>query len=223
MKGEKNMGRKKKKKAKEYAVEKPDFLTAPEVAKICGVTRNTVYLWVRKDKLSAYTTPGKTNFIRPSELVGFMQKHGMYVPPSLQDRARKDETATGLAINEPSVLIVDDDQMVRGMMVQVLNNLYPICQAQTGFEALHLATLRKDVKVVLLDIRMPGQDGLETYRELRKLRPDIQVIIVTGYIEDVPGEMMADDNIAGVIEKPADEETLIDQVDRAMAAASSSI
>lgn len=191
-------------------------MTIPEVAKLCGVTRNTVYLWARKGKLSTYKTPGKTNLVRPSELVEFMQTHGMYVPPGLQERARNDADKAGPGEGETSVLIVDDDPMVRGMIVQVLNNLYPLCQAQTGYEALHLITMRKDVKVVLLDIRMPGQSGVETYEEIKKMRSDVAVVIVSGYIEDVPGEMMADNQVCGVVEKPVDEETLIETVAQAM-------
>lgn len=194
----------------------PDFLSIPEVAKLCGVTRNTVYIWAKKGQLSTYKTPGKTNLVRPSDLVEFMQMHGMYVPPRLQDRARQDNDMDGGVSNENSVLIVDDDPMVRGMIVQVLNNLYPLCQAQTGYEALHLITMRKDIKLVLLDIRMPGQGGQDTYEEIKKMRPDVSVIIVSGYIEDVPGEMMADSQVKGVIEKPVDEETLVEVVDSAM-------
>jgi len=209
----------------EDRMEEPDFLTIPEAARLCGVTRNTVYVWARQGKLSTYKTPGKTNLIRPTDLVKFMQKSGMFVPPSLVERARRDATmgATGQhpdgSDESRSVLVVDDDILVRSMVVQTIDEHYPVSQSQTGYEALHLLTLRKDIKIVLLDIRMPGQKGTDTFREIRELRPDVSVIIVTGYIEDVPDEIMADPNVRGILEKPVDEETLINMVSDAMKSA----
>ena len=58
-------------------IPEPKFLSVPESAKICGVSRNTVYMWVRQGKLGAYQTPGRTNLIRPSDLVKFMEENGL--------------------------------------------------------------------------------------------------------------------------------------------------
>ncbi len=202
-----------------------ELLTIPEAARFCGVARNTVNAWVRQGKLSAYKTPGKTSLIRPTDLVKFMQKSGLFVPPGLIDRARLDATMGAVESSAEggeatrSVLVVDDDILVRGMVVQAIDELYPVAQSRTGYEALHLLTFRKDIKVVLLDIRMPGQKGTDTFSEIRRLRDDVEVIIVTGYIEDVPDGIMADPRVRGILEKPVDEETLVNMVRDAMHAA----
>ncbi len=184
------------------------FLSVPEAAKLCGVSRNTLYTWVRRGKLSAYQTPGRTNLIRPSDLVKFMQESGLFVPGPLQDMAQEDESNNQPVPSESGkeghvgVLVVDDDPTSRSVMVRALNDEYKMFQAQTGYEALHILTLRKEVRVVMLDLRMPGQHGLATLKEIKELRPDIQVVIVTGYAGEIPEELVSSGEVARVLEKP---------------------
>ena len=189
-------------------IPQPLFLSVPDAAKLCGVSRNTLYTWVRKGKLSAYQTPGRTNLIRPSDLVKFMQESGLFVPSALEDMAQRDEAnnqpvpSDTAKEGEVGVLVVDDDPSSRSVVVRALNETYKMFQAQTGYEALHILTLRKEIKVVLLDLRMPGQHGLATLKELKELRPDIRVVIVTGYAGEIPEELIAGGAVARVLEKP---------------------
>jgi two-component system KDP operon response regulator KdpE len=77
------------------------------------------------------------------------------------------------------VLIVDDDTSVRHALNTILQTLgFSTSEASRGEEALTLAnTVRYDV--VLLDINMPGLDGLETCRQLRRLFPRIAILMLT--------------------------------------------
>ncbi len=189
-------------------IPQPLFLSVPDAAKLCGVSRNTLYTWVRKGKLSAYQTPGRTNLIRPSDLVKFMQESGLFVPSALEEMAQRDEAnnqpvpSNTAKEGEVGVLVVDDDPSSRSVVVRALNETYKMFQAQTGYEALHILTLRKEIKVVLLDLRMPGQHGLATLKELKELRPDTRVVIVTGYAGEIPEELIAGGAVARVLEKP---------------------
>ena len=189
-------------------IPQPFFLTVPEAARLCGVSRNTLYTWVRNGKLNAYQTPGRTNLIRPSDMVSFMQESGMFVPAALKDMAQRDETvhqdvnAEVAGDDRPAILVVDDEPSSRSVMVRALNRDYRMFQAQTGYEALHLLTMHKDVALVLLDLRMPGQHGLKTLQEVKALRPEIKVVIVTGFSEEIPDTVLADGEVARVIEKP---------------------
>jgi len=187
----------------------PKFLSVPEAAKICGVSRNTLYSWVRQGKLSAYKTPGRTNLIRPSDLVKFMQQNGMFVPASLHEMARRDEllndpagSSSTLAEMEQAVLVVDDDPISRSLAVRALHETCQVHQAETGYEALHLLTMHKDIKIVLLDMRMPGQHGIDTLSEIKRLRPDVAVIVVTGFADDVTDAVLARGMVERVVEKP---------------------
>lgn len=202
----------------------PLFLSVPDAARLCGVSRNTLYTWVRKGKLSAYQTPGRTNLIRPSDLVNFMQTSGLFVPAGLLDLAQKDE-ANNTPIdkerpddNRVGILITDDDAATRTVLVRALGEEYKIFQAETGFEALHLLTLRSEIKLVLLDLRMPGQHGLATLSEINSLRPDSKVIIVTGFAGEVPDHVVQDGMAMTVLQKPVRLPELRKAVAAAMAA-----
>lgn len=207
-------------------IPKPLFLSVPEAAKLCGVSRNTLYTWVQKGKLSAYQTPGRTNLIRPSDLVSFMQNSGLFVPDALTDLAQKDELNNQPVSSEetaeaapPGVLVVDDDASSRSLMVRALRDEYTLFQAQTGYEALHLLTLRKEIKLVLLDLRMPGQHGLSTLQELKELRPDLKVLIVTGFAGEIPRQFIESGMVARILEKPVAIAALKKEVARQLAAA----
>ena len=190
-------------------IPQPKFLSVPEAARICGVSRNTVYAWVRQGKLGAYQTPGRTNLIRPSDLVKFMHQNGMFVPSSLVELARIDDKQghappRTISSEEHShtVLVVDDDSITRSLAVRAIHDTCQVYQAETGYEALHLLTLHKDIDIVLLDLRMPGQHGTETLQEIRELRPDVAVIIITGFPGDLPETADREGMIVKTIEKP---------------------
>jgi len=59
-----------------------------------------------------------------------------------------------------------------------------VIAAGDGYEAVEMFRARKDeINFVLLDLSMPGMDGWETLAQLRSLRPDIPVVLVSGYDE----------------------------------------
>jgi two-component system, NtrC family, nitrogen regulation response regulator NtrX len=81
----------------------------------------------------------------------------------------------------PSILIVDDEPSI----LQSLHGLladegFEVSTAANGYEALKFIE-QESPDLVLLDIWMPGIDGIETLKEIKKNNPFIQVIIVTGH------------------------------------------
>lgn len=80
-----------------------------------------------------------------------------------------------------SVLIVDDEESVRRGYERLLGGAH--CDAESacdGAEALR-AMERRPFDVVLLDLRMPGADGLSVLKELKQRWPESEVIVITGY------------------------------------------
>lgn len=190
-------------------IPQPKFLSVPEAAKICGVSRNTVYAWVRQGKLGAYQTPGRTNLIRPSDLVKFMHQNGMFVPSSLVEVARVDDkqsSAPPKAMeghgHDHTVLVADDDPITRSLAVRAIHENCQAFQAETGYEALHLLTIHTQIDIIILDLRMPGQHGSETLQEIIVLRPDVAIIIITGFTVDIPPEASEMAMVVTIIEKP---------------------
>lgn len=84
-------------------------------------------------------------------------------------------------MKEKPVLVVDDEKNIRLTLSQALESLGLEADTATdGQEALDKLT-KKEFGLILLDLKMPGMDGMEVLRRLRTIRPDIRVIIITAY------------------------------------------
>jgi DNA-binding NarL/FixJ family response regulator len=84
------------------------------------------------------------------------------------------------------VVIADDHRVVRDGLVTILgamDGVRVVGAAQDGAEAVTLAG-QQDADVVLMDLRMPGMDGVEATRAVRASRPDTAVVVLTTYTDD---------------------------------------
>lgn len=81
------------------------------------------------------------------------------------------------------VLIVDDDKLLQNSLKNILSERYETTVAGKGEDAVGLLR-RNSVDLVLLDIRLPGQDGIETLKQIKALSGDLPVIMMTAY-EDI--------------------------------------
>jgi CheY-like chemotaxis protein len=84
-----------------------------------------------------------------------------------------------------SILVVDDVREQRELASGILTRLgYSVSTASNGEEALKLVTSDDTYDLIILDMIMhPGIDGLETFRQIRKIKPDQKAIIVSGFSE----------------------------------------
>src|SRR3954471_9127979 len=88
-----------------------------------------------------------------------------------------------------SVLVVEDDPQVRATAVRMLERSgYEVVDAYNGAQALARPKARPDVSVLLADVRMPGLSGIDLAERARDARPDLRVVLTSGYIskDDVP-------------------------------------
>lgn len=84
-------------------------------------------------------------------------------------------------MREFTVLIVDDEEEFREMMMKRLNKKGLVALgADSGQAALDLLEAKR-IDVVLLDVKMPGIDGIETLRQIRVLKPLVEVVLLTGH------------------------------------------
>lgn len=108
------------------------------------------------------------------------------------------------------VLVVDDDEMVRRATTATLWHLgYSVAASPGGAVAVELVRARPDrFSAVLLDLVMPGMTGSETFHELAAIRPDIPVIVCTGFAADKHIDADIKRRIAGLVRKPFTAEQL---------------
>ncbi len=82
---------------------------------------------------------------------------------------------------EARVLVVDDEAEVRSVLARFLDLLgYCVEEASSGHQALEMLE-RTSYGVMVLDIRMPGMDGVEVMHRARQMRPDLPIIFLTGH------------------------------------------
>ncbi|MGH2610187.1 MAG: ATP-binding protein, partial [Tepidiformaceae bacterium] len=108
------------------------------------------------------------------------------------------------------VLVVDDDEMVRRATTATLWQMgYSVAASAGGAVAVELVRARPDrFSAVLLDLVMPGMTGSETFHELAAIRPDIPVIVCTGFAADKHIDAEVKRRIAGLVRKPFTAEQL---------------
>jgi CheY-like chemotaxis protein len=113
-----------------------------------------------------------------------------------------------------SILIVDDEPDIADLFRQrfrreVRQEQYVLHFAGSGEEALRrLAEIHPELIVILSDINMPGMDGLELLGEIRRVRPELPVLMVTAYGDDDRKRRADELGAAAFLAKPVDLEQL---------------
>jgi DNA-binding NtrC family response regulator len=115
----------------------------------------------------------------------------------------------------PRILLVDDEERFRTTLCKLLGvRGIPVASVGSGEEA--LAELRsRPYDVILLDVRMPGMNGIEVLAEIKKINPSLEVIILTGHASvDAAADIM---KLGGYdyLLKPCSVDELMDKIDGA--------
>ena len=103
-----------------------------------------------------------------------------------------------------TVLIADDEDGVRAVGEEMLARMgFGVLAAADGREAVEVFGAHADeIDCVLLDLTMPRMDGEQAFGELRRIRPDVTVILCSGYNEQDATRRFAGKGLAGFVQKP---------------------
>jgi PAS domain S-box-containing protein len=129
-------------------------------------------------------------------------------PASKDLEAAKDpeEGATSACTRHLSgtVLVVDDDMAVRRLCQRMVERLgMQVLTASDGLEAVEMFRRNEDrITCVILDLTMPKMDGLSAFKELIRIRPNIKVILSSGYDAEDSAHRLSGQGIAGFVQKP---------------------
>ena len=109
-----------------------------------------------------------------------------------------------LAAGSGVALIVDDEAVVARIAERMLTKLgYSTISATTGRSALSLFQENAGkFRFVLLDMTMPDMNGREVFLELRRIRPDVPIVLSSGYGRDDIEALFKSENPSGFIQKP---------------------
>jgi len=119
----------------------------------------------------------------------------------------------------PTVLVVDDETVVRSMARAALERHgYEVVLAENGRQAIDLFSRNPmQFSLVVLDLSMPGMSGVQTLPELRRARPEIPVLITSGYTESQTLGMFAGQKVSGFLQKPFSSQFLVARIGAALA------
>ena len=118
-----------------------------------------------------------------------------------------------------TILVVDDEQMMRELMAKALRNRgYRVLEAADGSEALQLLEdTPETINMLVTDVIMPRITGIELARRMRETRPDVTVLLVSGFSEEMfTGEVAKSQNLP-LLKKPFRTNVFIDKVSEILA------
>lgn len=109
------------------------------------------------------------------------------------------------------VLVVDDESLVHDFVAVLLTrNGYRVLTAADGQEGVELFGRKKSIALVVTDIVMPRKDGIALIRELRAVKPELPVVVISGHLPQWEKEL---DGVT-CIATPFRMETLLDEVEK---------
>lgn len=115
--------------------------------------------------------------------------------------------------SKASVLLVDDDKDMTETLYDILTDMsYRVETANSGLEAIEKVKTHA-FDTVLLDIKMPGTNGVETFREIKKIRPEAVVMLMTAQsVEELVAEAL-EEGAYGIMYKPIDTKKLVEFIE----------
>jgi len=182
------------------------LLTTGEIADYCQVSRVTVFQWIKKGQIPAFSTPGGHYRVKLSDFRRFLEKYDMPVDPNFFQQGKE------------RILVVDDNLQVADFIVRALEaddreHRRELETAADGFEAgLKIASFKPHL--VVLDLLMPGLDGFKVCEQV-KSNPetrDTKVLIVTAYGTEENIQEALRLGADGYLLKPLDAKELQEQV-----------
>ncbi len=114
------------------------------------------------------------------------------------------EQNVSLALPPGTALIVDDEKIIRYLLSEMLCELgYEVFSAADGREAVQIYEEHwSEIDVVLLDMNMPRMNGREALMGMKRINPDVRIVISSGYVKYDSLEAMRKDGVVGFIQKP---------------------
>ncbi len=183
------------------------YFTTKEIGKGTGLGLSLVHGIVRSHKghIAVYSEPDKGSVFH------------IYLP-LIEDKARGTATVSDKPVSggKERILLADDEIQIVEMMTYVLEHLgYTVSARTSSLEALEtFRSSPQSFDLVITDMTMPNMTGLELSEELMRIRPDIPILLCTGFSERVTEKKIREVGIRELLMKPAPVKEIADTVRR---------
>ena len=170
------------------------FFTTKEVGKGTGLGLSIVYGIVKQH--NGYITVSS----EPRKGTRF----DVYLPVAKTLAERTKQSCEEVKGGNETILLAEDNSDVRGLAKEILtNNGYAVIEAADGDDAIRRFMQHSDeIDLLLLDVVMPGKNGKEVYGKIRKVKPDVKALFMSGYTGDVINIKGISDDTTDYIAKP---------------------
>jgi CheY-like chemotaxis protein len=128
----------------------------------------------------------------------------IFLPATEKTAVKETVPPKGLLVGSETILFVDDEDVIIDVNREILESLgYKVVAAKSGQEALEVyRKLQGKINLIILDMIMPGMDGEATYDSLKKVNPEIRVILSSGYSKNEQAKAILEKGCQAFIQKP---------------------
>ena len=175
------------------------FLTTEEVLAYLQVNLRTVYRLIKAGKIPAVRVGRQWRF-RKRDIDAWLDSQR---PRAARSAAVPAPAAARAAtLDRPHVLVADDEASIRDLLAKTLAlaeyDVDVVPDGRAALERLRLAPY----DLLIIDLKMPGMDGLAVIREAKRYKADLPIIIITGYSTEASAIEAVNLGVAGYLTKP---------------------
>ena len=170
------------------------FFTTKEMGRGTGLGLATVYGIIKghQGMINVYSEPGHgTTFT-------------IYLPATDKEISKEKAPTEEIVTGTETILLIDDEKMVMEVNKELLESMgYKVYAAGSGQEGIAVYMEKRDkIDLIILDMIMPGISGGETFDRLRKINPNIKVLLSSGYSLNGEAKEIMDRGCNGFLQKP---------------------
>jgi signal transduction histidine kinase len=114
------------------------------------------------------------------------------------------------------VVLIAEDEMNNFLLVReyLSESVFNIIRVENGLDAVNICKNRKDIDIILMDIKMPVMDGIEATRQIKIMKPEIPVIAITAYAYATDKKRLLESGFDEYLPKPLKRESLIKMINQ---------
>lgn len=168
------------------------FFTTKDIGKGTGLGLASVYGTVKSHRgyIDVKSRKGEgTTFI-------------MYLPVSRSVLDQSSVQSSEIQMGKGHIIVVDDERFILEATAEMLSWIgYRVSLAQSGDAALDIVKA-ETVDLMIIDLMMPGMNGIETYKKVKTINPRIKALLSTGYKVDDEEQAIMNEGFSAIIQKP---------------------
>jgi len=183
------------------------FFTTKDSGKGTGLGLSTTYGTINAHNGSIYaeSTPGEGTVFH------------IYFPVSdlkPEKEASEEKSSVKNTVSEGTILVIDDEETIRRMLIKTLSYIgYKVLDADSGKKGIDLYKQEMDtISAVILDVILPEMDGVQIYKALKQINPDVKILVSSGYASNKQTIELREMGVEGFLKKPYRQNELVKAV-----------